>query len=136
MTFFLGGLITTAARLARANIRPLLLPNPNEQPSSAKKLYDLAGTVVTVIMVNYATVPFMLLTVKDSVTAWSHLAWYGNIIIFAAFAFFYGGGTKYLRRLQKEKGLLPGKANGHASGSSTPMPALAAPLDKVICFEK
>ncbi|KIL67251.1 hypothetical protein M378DRAFT_74038 [Amanita muscaria Koide BX008] len=134
VTFFLGGLITTIARLARANIRPLLLPNPNEQPSIAKKLYDLAGTVLTVMIVNYATVPFMLLTIKDSVTAWSRLAWYGIIIICAACAFFYGGGTKYLRRLQKEKGLLPpAKANGHGSGSTTPVPALTVPpLDKVL----
>jgi lysophospholipid acyltransferase len=76
----------------------------------------------------------MLLTIKDSLVAWSRLGWYGNIIIFGALALFYGGGTKYFKRLQKEKGIVPPvkpvPANGN--GAATPVPGLAAPLDNII----
>lgn len=121
----LGGFITTGARLARGNIRPLLLPGPNEQPSTAKRLYDLGGIVLSILIVNYAAAPFMLLNVKDSLTVWSRLGWYGHIIIFGALAFFYCGGTNYFRQLQKAKGIAPPvKA---ANGVATPVRNLAAP---------
>lgn len=127
----LGGFITTVARLARGNIRPLLLPGPNEQPSTAKRLYDVGGTILSIVILNYATAPFMLLTVKDSLTAWSRLGWYGHVIIFGSLVFFHAGGTNYFKQLQKERGIAPaGKA---ANGQATPVPSLAAPpLDKII----
>ncbi|KAF8351002.1 MBOAT, membrane-bound O-acyltransferase family-domain-containing protein [Amanita rubescens] len=121
LTFSYGGFITAAARLARANIRPLILPGPNEQPSTAKRLYDLGGIILSIVIVNYATAPFMLLSVKDSLTCWSRLGWYGHIIIFGALLFFYGGGTVYFKQLQKEKGIAPpGKG---ANGTATKPPA-------------
>lgn len=131
MTFMLGGFITAAARLARGNIRPLLLPGPNEQPSTAKRLYDLGGTVLSIVILNYATAPFMLLTVKDSLTAWSRLGWYGHILIFGSLVFFYGGGTSYLKQLQKERGIAPPAKV--ANGPATPVNTLTAPpLEKII----
>ncbi|KAF8627569.1 hypothetical protein AX15_004361 [Amanita polypyramis BW_CC] len=125
LTFLFGGFITTVARMARANIRPLLLPEAGQQPSPLKQLYDLGGIFLSILIVNYAAAPFMLLSVKDSLTVWSLLGWYGNVIIFGALAFFYGGGIKYFRTLQKEKGIVPpgkpvAKANGSVSGTTTP----------------
>ncbi|KAK2462342.1 hypothetical protein APHAL10511_005648 [Amanita phalloides] len=128
LTFMFGGFVTTAARLVRAGVRPLLLPGPDEQPSTAKQLYDLGGIVLSIMIVNYAAAPFMLLSVKDSLTTWSRLGWYGHVIIFGAMVFFYGGGTKYFRRLQKEKGIAPSVKQ--SNGTTTPIPSLAAPLDK------
>ncbi|KAF8632427.1 hypothetical protein AX17_004868 [Amanita inopinata Kibby_2008] len=138
LTFVMGGFVTTVARLARSNIRPLLLPGPNEQPSPAKRLYDLAGILLSVMTVNYVAAPFMLLSIRDSLTAWSRLGWYGNIVIFGSLLFFSTGGTKYFRRLQKEKGILqvgkPAQANG--SGTATPVSekilTVPPPLDTVI----
>ncbi|KAK0191425.1 endoplasmic reticulum protein [Armillaria mellea] len=104
LTFILGGFITTAGRLARANIRPLVMPAEGQPPSVAKRLYDLAGTIATVMMVNYVAVPFMLLTIKDSLIAWYRLAFYGHVLIFSALGFFYAGGAKMLRAQRGGRG--------------------------------
>jgi len=94
-------------------------------------LYDLGGIVLSIVIVNYAAAPFMLLSVKDSLTCWSRLGWYGHIIIFGALLFFYGGGTKYFKQLQKERGIAPpGKS---ANGTATPVTSLAVPpLDNIV----
>jgi lysophospholipid acyltransferase len=114
----MGGFITTAARLARSNIRPLLLPGPGSKPSTAKIAYDIAGTLVSTAILNYAASPFMLLSASNSFTAWSHLGYYGHIIIGGGLVFFYAGGTKYFRHLQKERGIIPSiKASANASAS-------------------
>jgi lysophospholipid acyltransferase len=114
----MGGFITTAARLARSNIRPLLLPAPGEKPSAAKVFYDIAGTLLSTAILNYAASPFMLLSASKSFTAWSRLAYYGHIIVGGGLVFFYAGGIKYFRHLQKERGIVPSvkaSANGNAS---------------------
>ncbi|KAK0498303.1 endoplasmic reticulum protein [Armillaria luteobubalina] len=112
LTFILGGFITTAGRLARANVRPLVMPAPGEPPSLAKRAYDLAGTLAAVMMVNYVAVPFMLLTVKDSLVAWYRLAFHGHVLVFSMLGFFYLGGAR----------LLGAKGKGKtSSGTTTPV---------------
>ncbi|KAF8227989.1 MBOAT-domain-containing protein [Tricholoma matsutake] len=121
LTFLMGGFITTAARLARSNIRPLLLPAPGQQPSVAKILYDVIGSLLSAAILNYAASPFMLLSASNSFTAWSRLAYYGHVIIGGGLVFFYAGGTKYFKQAQKERGIVLGvkaSANGNNSGNS------------------
>lgn len=130
MSFLLGGFITTAGRLARANIRPLLLPGPGERESFAKKIYDFLGMVLAVSMMNYATVPFMLLHLKDSIEGWGRLGYYGHVIIFTSLAFFYAGGAKFLKGLQKKEGKVP---QPRTNGTATPAPlTVPPPLDEVV----
>ncbi|KAG5731995.1 Lysophospholipid acyltransferase [Termitomyces sp. T112] len=107
LTFLMGGFITTVARLARNNIRPLLLPAPGQPQSELKEIYDIAGTTLSALILNYSASPFMLLTAKDSFTAWSRLGWYGHIIVFGGLVFFYAGGTSYFKKLQIEAGIVP-----------------------------
>jgi len=127
LTFLMGGFITTAARLARSNIRPLLLPpvsNPSASPSLLKRIYDLSGIILTTLILNYAASPFILLTASDSLLTWSRLGWYGHIVVMGGLVFFYGGGTKFFMSLQKARGILPpGKAAAAAvqNGVSTPV---------------
>jgi lysophospholipid acyltransferase len=138
----MGGFITTAARLARLNIRPLLLPAPGEKPSAAKQLYDMIGTILSTAILNYAASPFMLLSATDSFTTWARLGYYGHIIIGGGLMFFYAGGSKYLKHLQKKRGVTPSvkaPVNGRVSGSGeqgTPIAektfVLPPTLDKVI----
>ena len=122
----MGGFITTAARLARSNIRPLLLPpasNPTASPSLLKRLYDLSGIILSILILNYAASPFILLTSSDSLLTWSRLGWYGHIVVMGSLVFFYMGGTKFFLGLQKAKGILPpGKvaAVSVQNGVSTP----------------
>ena len=108
----MGGFTTTAARLARSNIRPLLLLPPTSNPSASasllKRIYDLSGIILTILILNYCTSPFVLLTTSsDSLLIWSRLGWYGHIVVLGSLAFFYGGGTKFFMSLQKARGILP-----------------------------
>ncbi|KAJ7873378.1 MBOAT, membrane-bound O-acyltransferase family-domain-containing protein [Mycena olivaceomarginata] len=57
MAFMTGAFITTIGRLARGNIRPLVLPAPGAAPSIAKRAYDLVGTVITILLLNYCREP-------------------------------------------------------------------------------
>ena len=116
----MGGFITSAARLARSNIRPLLLPAPNRPPSIIKRIYDLAGIVLSILVLNYAAAPFMILTVADSLTVWKRLGFYGHIIVFGGLLFFRAGGSGYFKRLQVKHGIVGRvkKSNGIADGTS------------------
>lgn len=132
--FLMGLFVTTAARLARANFRPLVLPAPGQKPSIAKRIYDILGTVVSTIILNYVASAFMLLSLRDSITVWARLGFYGHFIIFGGLIFFYTGGTKFLKRLQAKQGLKLA-ANGNASGTSTPVEEknvlLPPPVDEI-----
>jgi lysophospholipid acyltransferase len=119
LTFLFGGFITTAGRLARASIRPLVLPAPGAPPSRAKIIYDILGTIVTILLVNYAVAPFMLLTVSASIQSWRNLQWYGHWIVGIGLLFFYCGGSGYLKSLQKGKNSEKANGNGLQSGSSS-----------------
>jgi lysophospholipid acyltransferase len=63
------------------------------------------GSLSALTIMNFATVPFLLLTVKDSLEAWATLRWYGLFMVFGALAFFYAGGERVLKGVirQREK---------------------------------
>jgi len=134
----MGGFITTVARLARANIRPIFLNAPDQPPSFAKRLYDITGTIVSLLILNYVAAPFMLLTWKDSIQGWANLAWYGHAAVFGGLAFFYAGGAKILRQFHPQVSKTAAlKANGGVSGATTPAVEKSGfqvppPLDEVV----
>ncbi|TFK43038.1 MBOAT, membrane-bound O-acyltransferase family-domain-containing protein [Crucibulum laeve] len=126
LTFLMGGFVTAAARLARQNIRPLLLPPAGQPPSIFKRIYDLLGIMVSAMVLNYCASPFILLSARSSFITWHRLGYYGHIVIIGSLVFFYAGGTKWFRALQKKRGILPparapAHTNGTASGLSTPI---------------
>ncbi|PCH41333.1 MBOAT-domain-containing protein [Wolfiporia cocos MD-104 SS10] len=108
LTFAFGGFIQTAQRLARKQIRPLFLPatyvaakhSPPPPQTLAKVAYDVVGTITTLLILNFTVVPFMLLSVHDSLLGWSRLGWYGLVMVGGALVFFYGGGVRLLKRTQ------------------------------------
>lgn len=93
----MGGFLTTVSRLCRANIRPIFVSAPPAPPSLLSRAYDIAGTITTILTVNFISAPFMLLTIHDSFEAWRVLRWYGFWIIFGGLAFFYAGGATLLQ---------------------------------------
>ncbi|KZT20666.1 MBOAT-domain-containing protein [Neolentinus lepideus HHB14362 ss-1] len=123
LAFLLGGFIQTAGRLCRTNIRPLLLPAPLppsqnapvrakeklslEPPKpprpTAKFIYDILGTVSSVLLVNYTTGPFILLTADKSFYTWRLLGWYGHVMVGGTLVFFYAGGRRVLRKMQEKR---------------------------------
>ncbi|KAF9531014.1 MBOAT, membrane-bound O-acyltransferase family-domain-containing protein [Crepidotus variabilis] len=139
LTFLMGGFITASARLARQNIRPLLLPTPtNPSGSSLKPVYDVLGTVTSIAILNYSAAPFIILSASDSIRTWNVLGWYGHIVIIGSLLFFYFGGTRYFRGLQKRNGILPASKGkpGTTNGVSTPATeknfVLPPSVDKVL----
>ncbi|KAG6918210.1 hypothetical protein DXG01_015803 [Tephrocybe rancida] len=132
MTFLMGGFITTVARLARSNIRPLLLPVPGKEQSDLKELYDIAGTALSTLILNYAASPFMILSAVDSFTVWSRLGFYGHIVIFGGLFFFYAGGTRYFKKLQAQAGIVPASKKPASSNGTAPSSGVTTPADKKV----
>ena len=130
IAFFFGGFVQTAGRLCRSNLRPLLLPPqasaksaPPTAPTLAKRIYDLLGIACAVLIVNYTALPFMLLNIKDSLTAWSALGWYGHVMVFGAMAFFYSGGAALCQKAQKARvKKVAHEANNKASNGTSGIP--------------
>ena len=108
LTFLMGGFITIAARLARSNIRPLLLSpvsSPSASPSLLKRVYDFFGVFLSILILNYTASPLILLSAHNSLLTWSRLGWYGHIVVMGSLVLFFGGGTKFFMGLQKAKGI-------------------------------
>ena len=108
LSFFFFAFTQTAGRLARTYLRPLVLPAtyvpsrdaPPPPQTTIKQLYDYVGVIITVALVNYGTLPFMLLTVDDSFVAWNNVAWYGHFLVAGALVFFYCGGSGLIQEIQ------------------------------------
>ena len=144
LTFLLGGFITTVARLTRSTLRPLVLPTvsgptgskagnghdakpPTPPRTLIKTAYDVAGTAVTVMAVNFATIPHILLHLSDSAEAWRRLQWYGLWMVFGSMALFYGGGTAWLKGIQAKRVRRANVATAPISGPGTPGVAPTVP---------
>jgi lysophospholipid acyltransferase len=82
----------------------LVLPPPGEPTTITKRIYDLTGTFAGILILNYVAAPFMLLTFSDSIEAWRRLHWYGFWMIGSTLAFFWLGGSSFLKALQKKEG--------------------------------
>ena len=108
LSFFFFAFVQTTGRLARTYLRPLVLPAsyvprrgaPPPPQTRKKQLYDVLGVLTTVMLTNYGTLPFMLLTVDDSFVAWNSVVWYGHFLIAGALLFFYMGGSALLTQVQ------------------------------------
>lgn len=131
LTFIFGGFITAAARLCRSGFRPLVLPSPGAPTTTVKRIYDLAGSLASILLLNYVAAPFMLLTLTDSLEAWRRLQWYGFWMVGTALVFFYSGGSKYLQSLQK-KHAKPAVVAETNKLPPTPEPLVIPPLEEAV----
>ncbi|EJD00976.1 MBOAT-domain-containing protein [Fomitiporia mediterranea MF3/22] len=137
VAFFYGGFVQTVGRLCRNHLRPLLLPpnigkNDVPPPTLAKRIYDVLGIMCAVACMNYAAMPFMLLTIVDSLKGWRAVGWYGHVLVFGGLAFFYLGGSRYLKGVQmrRVKKVDAGKVKSEeVSGFTTPEPMTLPPVD-------
>jgi len=127
-TFIFAGFSTALARLARQNLRPLFLhpldivpPEISSKPdkwvklrqrvrdippppsSLPKKVYDIVGTITTLLLFNFMAAPFMVYYWGDTMEVWSRMDWYGIWIVSLGYAFFSGGGTKLCKNLKEER---------------------------------
>ncbi|KAE8233826.1 hypothetical protein CF326_g1132 [Tilletia indica] len=121
LTFVLGGLNQSAARTLRRHVRPLFFtdpraPNPsvraalkkkNKQPEPARPtrysagqwLYSALSVTAVQLTLNFTVVPFMLLTISDSLKAWHEVGYYGAVMtVGTMLAFRFGGMGSVLDR--------------------------------------
>jgi lysophospholipid acyltransferase len=95
-------------------------------------MYDVTGTVCTVLVVNFTCTPFILLYLSDGIEAWRRLRWYGLWMVFGSMSFFYGGGMTLLKGIQAERARRANATATPTSGPDTPgTPPTVPPLDKV-----
>ncbi|TNY20048.1 MBOAT, membrane-bound O-acyltransferase family-domain-containing protein [Rhodotorula diobovata] len=81
--------------------RVKLAPPPQ---TPLKIAYDVVGTLATQAVLNFAVVPFLLLDVHSSLTAWRAVSFYGLVLVFAPFvALNLLGGLGALKRLQRRR---------------------------------
>ena len=115
MSFILGGFIQTVGRLCRTFIRPLVLPVTSPSASSKstpkyavpntaiKRIYDIVGTVASILILNFTTAPFILLSASASLESWRRVHYYGLWMVGGALTFFYAGGRSWLRGIQHQR---------------------------------
>ncbi|KAG6375060.1 hypothetical protein JVT61DRAFT_3843 [Boletus reticuloceps] len=101
LVFIPRGLVTYPSRNCRASFCPLVTPPPGTP--WAKRIYDFLGTFICILLLNFVTAPFRLLTLANTMQAWSRLGWYGCWIVGFGVIFFNAGGSEYLQSLQKEQ---------------------------------
>ena len=122
LTFALGGFVQTAARLARTNLRPLFLSPleilPPKLPDALakqglkippppttllKQIYDVVGTITTMMILNFIVAPFTLWYWSTSLEAWKRMNYYGLWMVGLGFVFFYGGGGAACRKWKEQR---------------------------------
>ncbi|KAH8830966.1 endoplasmic reticulum protein [Flagelloscypha sp. PMI_526] len=132
LSFFTAGFLTTLARITRRTVRPLFL---SPRHTTLKRVYDIAGTVFSIFVLNYIVVPFMTLTLSDSLIGWTRVAFYGHFLIWGGLVFFYTGGGKFFRLLETKMKEREIKRNAVAAGLTPKMEGnfmIPPPLDEVI----
>lgn len=106
MTFVLGSFIQTAAKSMfsfpatpfirilmpssdfRRHVRPFFLTPDGSKPTPYKRYYDILSWLATQLTLAFTTLPFVLLSFGDSMTAWSHVYFYGIVVTFSSIVFF------------------------------------------------
>ncbi|KAJ2747493.1 Lysophospholipid acyltransferase [Coemansia sp. BCRC 34301] len=67
LTFFMGSLVSSAARTLRRNLNPLITQSDS---ANAKAAYNVAGWALSKYTLDFIVSPFMVLTLPLSLTAW------------------------------------------------------------------
>ncbi|KAH7308231.1 MBOAT, membrane-bound O-acyltransferase family-domain-containing protein [Stachybotrys elegans] len=102
LTFVLASFIQTAAKHYRRHIRPFFMDPVTGNPTPSKKYYDFLTYVVTQITFSFTTVPFLILSFKGSMLAWSRVYFYAILWTMGTLAFF-ASPAKVMVKKQLEK---------------------------------
>ncbi len=89
----------------RRHVRPFFLDANTGQPTPKKKYYDIVTYLVTQITFCFATAPFLVLSFRGSLLAWSRVYFYALVWTVASLAFFASPGKAVLKKqLEKRQG--------------------------------
>ncbi|PHH74077.1 hypothetical protein CDD80_3320 [Ophiocordyceps camponoti-rufipedis] len=103
LSFVLASLIQTAAKNFRRLVRPFFLDPVTGEATSSKKYYDAMSYIATQTTFAFVATPFLLLSFKDSIHAWSCVYYYGLVWTIACMIFF-ASPCKGMLRTKLEKG--------------------------------
>jgi lysophospholipid acyltransferase len=76
LSFLSLALATALLRMSRKTLRPWFLTSPMK-----KRVYHVLGMLMTSFLLNYLVIPFQLLTFDKSIKAFSHVHYYGHLVI-------------------------------------------------------
>ncbi|KAL1905160.1 Lysophospholipid acyltransferase [Sporothrix stenoceras] len=132
LAFVLASLIQTVAKNFRRFFRPFFFKDPAtlKEPLPSKAwVYDPLSFLATQVAFGFAVAPFILLTLHDSMLAWSRVYFYCIIGVFASMAMFASPIKPALKKeIERRAAKAAGTADGSvpsklpASGSVTPNP--------------
>ncbi|CAF9941925.1 MAG: lysophospholipid acyltransferase [Alectoria fallacina] len=102
LTFVLGAFLQTIAKNFRRHIRPFFLTPDGQRPTPYKLYYDVLSYLVTQTAFSFTTVPFVLLTLPDSLLVWIRVYFYTVLGAVASMAFFASPAKTWLiKKLRK-----------------------------------
>lgn len=118
LSFVLASLIQTVAKNFRRYLRPFFLDPKTQAPLPSKKYYDFFSWLVTQLTFSFATVPFLVLSLSGSLTAWSRLYFYAVIGTVLSMAFFASPAKPALKRMLEQRAAKAGVISESKKGSS------------------
>ncbi|KAM5353757.1 hypothetical protein ACJ41O_000407 [Fusarium nematophilum] len=105
LSFVLASFIQTAAKNFRRHVRPFFLDPLTGNPSPKKKYYDFASYLATQLTFTFATAPFLVLSLKGSLLAWSRVYFYAVVWTILSLVLFSAPGKLALKKqLEKRQG--------------------------------
>ncbi|KAK4456372.1 hypothetical protein QBC42DRAFT_191204, partial [Cladorrhinum samala] len=89
----------------RRSFRPFFLDAKTSAPLPSKKYYDFASWLVTQLTFSFVVAPFFLLTLHDSLTAWTRVYFYAAVGTAGCMIFFASPAKQQIRKaLEKRNG--------------------------------
>ena len=88
-----------------------------KQPTKYKPYYDFFTWLVTQLVFSFTTAPFILLSIHDSMLAWTRVYFYGIIGVTICSVFLLTPGKAYLQNKVKERSTRPGMKRAESQES-------------------
>lgn len=86
----------------RRHIRPFFLTPDGTTPTPHKPYYDLASYLATQLTLSFAVLPFIFLSLPDSLTVWQSVYYYGIVGTLSSLVFFASPAKSFfVKSLQK-----------------------------------
>ncbi|KAK3048877.1 Lysophospholipid acyltransferase [Extremus antarcticus] len=119
MTFVLASFIQNVAKNARRLLRPFFLTSDGKTPNKYKPYYDIFTWFVTQLAFCFVTTPFILLSIHDSMLAWTRVYFYCVIGVTACSVFLVTPGKAWLQRKVKARVGRPELKRGESQEGTT-----------------
>lgn len=109
----------------RRHLRPFFLTPDTNKPTAQKSYYDLLSWLATQLTLSFAVLPFIFLSLPDSLAVWQSVYYYGIITTLSSLAFFASPARSFLtKKLKARVRPTPTRAesdpgSASASGSGT-----------------